>query len=377
MVGVPRIAALGYASAEVEATYRRTVELAERAGDTVQLFQALRGLWNCIYDRADLENSREIAERLCELAADHPARAEAQGLAHRALGGACLSLGEIGRSIEAFETCVRACADLPSGSGLQGHGESPLVIGGCYAGFVHAIAGNFDRGQAFMDDALAAARRLQNPMTFAFAHHLAANTQFLLDAPADCARISAESARVADEHRLVFWIAAGELMGGWSAARLGDPAAGIERMRRGLQAWQTSGAELHLPTWHAALADGLLMAGAVDEAGDTVERALALAAARKEAFAVPLLLRLKGLVADRQGQDEAARSFLEEAIALSRRQGARLYELRAACDLAALLARRDDGAAARRVLLDASAGIAGGASVACVCEARSLLASLA
>ena len=33
MVGVPRIALHGYASREVEATYRRTVELAERSGD--------------------------------------------------------------------------------------------------------------------------------------------------------------------------------------------------------------------------------------------------------------------------------------------------------------------------------------------------------
>ena len=65
MIGVPRIALHGYASKEVEATYRRTVELAERTGDTAQLFQGLRGLWNCIYDRADLENAREIAERLC------------------------------------------------------------------------------------------------------------------------------------------------------------------------------------------------------------------------------------------------------------------------------------------------------------------------
>jgi tetratricopeptide (TPR) repeat protein len=206
MAGVPRIALRGYAATEVEATYRRTVELAQQAGDTGQLFQGLRGLWNCIYDRADLENARDIAERLCVLARDHPA-AEAQGLAYRALGAACLSLGRFQEAIDAFEKGVAACAGLPVDAGLREHSESPLVISGVYAGFTHTIAGDFERGQAFIDDALAAARRIQNPLTLAFAYHIAANTQYLLGSPSECARLSTESERIAEEHSLIFWAA--------------------------------------------------------------------------------------------------------------------------------------------------------------------------
>jgi class 3 adenylate cyclase/tetratricopeptide (TPR) repeat protein len=376
MVGVPRIALHGYASREVEATYRRTVELAERAGDTAQLFQGLRGLWNCIYDRADLENARQIAERLCALALDHP-EAEAKALAYRALGAACLSLGRLQEAIAAFEKGVEACAGLPADAGLREHGESPLIIAGIYAGFSHTIAGDFDRGQAFIDEALGAVRRLQNPLSFAFAHHIAANTQYLLDAPAECARLSAESSRVAEEHRLIFWMAVGDVMGGWASTRLAGNALGIARMRRGLHAWQTSGAELHIPTWHAAVADALLSTGAIDEAGETVDRALALAEERQERFAVPLLLRLKALVVERQGHAETAQKLLERAIAMARGQGARLYELRAARELACLLVRRGERATARRILAEACEGIRGGTSIACVTEARELLSSLA
>jgi class 3 adenylate cyclase/tetratricopeptide (TPR) repeat protein len=376
MVGVPRIALHGYASTEVEATYRRTVELAERTGDTAQLFQGLRGLWNCIYDRADLENAREIAERLCTLALDHP-EAEARGLAYRALGAACLSLGRLQDAIAAFEKAVDACAGLPADAGLREHGESPLIIAGIYAGFAHTIAGDFDRGQAFIDRALAAVRRLRNPLSFAFAHHIAANTQYLLDAPAECARLSAESSRAAEQYRLIFWLAVGDVMGGWAATRVAGTAAGIERMRRGLHAWQTSGAELHIPTWHAALADGLLTTGAVDEARETVDRALALAAERKERFAVPVLLRLRGLVADRQGDGEAAQRYLEQAIKIAREQGARLYELLAARQLAWVLMRGGNRETARRILAEACHGLKGGTSIACVTEARELLSSLA
>src|SRR5262249_25143859 len=156
------------------------------------------GLWNCIYDRADLENAHDIAQRLCALAIDHPAAAEAQGLAHRALGGASLSLGRVGEAIDAFEQYVAACATLPIHAALSEDGEPLLVIGGLYPGCVHTRAGNLDRGHGLIGEALAAPRRLQNPLTFAFAHPSAANTHFLIDAPAECARISAESLRVAE-----------------------------------------------------------------------------------------------------------------------------------------------------------------------------------
>jgi class 3 adenylate cyclase/tetratricopeptide (TPR) repeat protein len=376
MVGVPRIALHGYASAEVEATYRRTVELAERVGDTGQLFQGLRGLWNCIYDRAEIVNAHEVAQRLCALALDHPA-AEAPGLAYRALGAACFSLGRFQEAIDAFETGVGACAGLPVDAGLREHGESPLVINGVYAGFAHTIAGDFDRGWAFVGQALTTARRIHNPLTLAFAHHIAANVQHMLGATSECARLSAESARIAEEHRLVFWQAVGDVMGGWACARQAGDAAGIERMRRGLHAWQASGAELHIPTWHAALADGLLAAGAIDEAGETVDRALVLADERQERFAIPVLLRLKGMVADRQGDARTGQTLLEQAIAVARQQGAGLYQLRAAWELAGLVMRRGDHATARRVLGEACDAVKGGASIGCVTQARRLLSSLA
>jgi ATP/maltotriose-dependent transcriptional regulator MalT len=165
-------------------------------------------------------------------------------------------------------------------------------------------------------------------------------------------------------------------MEGWAAARLGGDTAGIERLRRGLHAWQSSGAELHIPTWAAALADGLLATGAIDEAGEAVDRALALAEERKEGFAVPALLRLKGLVAHRQGDADAAQALLERAIATARQAGAHLYELRAAVDLAGLLVRRGDRAVARKLLAEACGAVRGGASIACVVEARALLSSL-
>jgi class 3 adenylate cyclase/predicted ATPase len=373
--GVPRIAAHGYAAPEVEATFRRAVELAERVGDQVQLFRALRGLWNCIYDRADLHNSKVIAERLCALAVDHPAP-EAQGLAWRALGSACFSLGNFGDAIGAFEKCVASCVDLPAEAGLHEHGESPAIIGTVYAGFAHTLAGNFDRGRAHIESAVAAGRRIGNPLASAFAHQIAGHAAYFIGDPTECRRWVAESIRISDEHRLVFWQAGGDVMSGWVDVRLSRDPAGIDRMRRGLHAWQSSGAELHIPTWQSMLADGLLALGAIDEADEVVDRALALARGRDEMFAVPVLMRLKGLAADRRGNAKSGEAYLAEAVECARQLGARLYELRAAADLARLLARRGDPAAARRSLEEICRVIQDGSSLACVTEARELLRAL-
>ncbi|WP_422000556.1 ATP-binding protein [Reyranella sp.] len=375
MIGVPRIALHGYAAASVEATYRRIVELAERVGDTAQLFQGLRGLWNCIYDRADIENAREVSERLCALARDALA-AEAQSLAFRALGASYLSLGRFAEAIDTFERGMEACAGLPIDAGFRDHSEAPLVINGVYAGFARTIAGDFDRGRALIEEGLAVARRIENPLTLAFAYHLAANTQFMLGVPAECGRLSDESLRLAEEHRLVFWLAVGDVMCGWAATGSGPDQAAVARMRRGLHAWQASGAELHVPTWNAALAESLLATGAVDEAGECLDRALALAGQRHERFAVPILLRLKGLVADRRGDAAAAEALLDQAIVLAHEQGAGLYRLRAAGALAPLLIRRGARERARHVLAEACDGLRGGASLPCVTEARALLATL-
>jgi tetratricopeptide (TPR) repeat protein len=374
-IGVPRIALQGYAAPEVEATFRRAIDLAERVGDLVQLFQALRGLWNCVYDRADLVNAKAIADRLLALAVDHPAP-EARGLALRAVGSASLSLGRFGEALDAFEKCVESCADLPPETGLYEHGESPWIIGTVYAGWTHTLVGNFDCGLARIEDALAAVRRIDYPLAFAFAYHIAANAYCFLDDVAQCAHHAATAMRVSEEHRLVFWLAGCDILGGWAEVRQGGNPAGIDRMRRGLHGWQTSGAELHLPTWQSELADALLALGAVDEADDIADRALVLAQRRDEMFAVPILLRLKGLIADRRGQAEEGEAHLAKAVMIARQQGARLYELRAVCDLARLMMRRGDRSGARRALEEACRDIGEARSVACVVEARELLGLL-
>jgi hypothetical protein len=190
------------------------------------------------------------------------------------LGSAYLSLGSFNDAIDAFEKCVASCGHLPVEAGLHEHGESPRIIGTVSLGLTYTLIGNFERGQTCIEDALAAVRRVRYPIALAFTFHIAAFTQYFLEEAEECLRYSRETLRVSEEHRLVFWLAGCDITGGWAEVRLSGNTTGIDRVRRGLHAWQSNGAELHIPTWQSFEADCLLALGANDETDEIVTRAL-------------------------------------------------------------------------------------------------------
>ncbi|WP_294061659.1 winged helix-turn-helix domain-containing protein [Sphingomonas sp.] len=83
-----------------------------------------------------------------------------------------------------------------------------------------------------------------------------------------------------------------------------------------------------------ALVRGLILDARLDEARDLVDATLATCEARGERFAMPELLRLKAQVLRLSGaQAQAVLALLDEALALSRQQGAHAWALKVATDL--------------------------------------------
>ena len=113
-------------------------------------------------------------------------------------------------------------------------------------------------------------------------------------------------------------------------------------MRDGIAAWKATGAALHLPTWSAYLADGLLQSGAIDEADAVIDESIGTARGNGDLIALSLLYRLKGMAHYRAGRPAEAETHLLEARAIAARQRAKLFELCAARDLARLWAERGE-----------------------------------
>jgi class 3 adenylate cyclase/tetratricopeptide (TPR) repeat protein len=334
-LGVPQIAAHGYASDAVERTYSRARTLCERLGDQEHLFFVLRGLWNCVFDRADLEQSLEIANTLLGRAKEG-SDLEQLGLAYRAVGATRFNRGELCESLKAFGKAIEACGNIGNDNAVKVYGEAPAIISLVYSGWILCIQGRLDEGLENGERALELARQCGYPLVTAFVSQLHCNILAEHRRPAACLALAEEALRFSREHFLVFWVAGLIIKAGWARAGMTDSVGGIEQLRTGIESWKNTGAALHIPTWGAHLAEALLLADVTDEAATVLEDALALAYKNGDVFMLAELHRLRGRLHIRLSRVAEAEIEFLRAREVGRQQEAKLFELRAASDLAQL-----------------------------------------
>jgi class 3 adenylate cyclase/tetratricopeptide (TPR) repeat protein len=335
-LGVPQIAAHGYSSAAVERTYSRARALCERLGDEEHLFFVLRGLWNCVFDRANLERGLEIANTLLDRASK--VGGIELGLACRAVGATRFNRGEFSKALEAFGEAIEACGNLGSNEAVRVYGEAPAIVSLVYSGWALTIQGRFDEALESGERGLELARQSEYPLLIAFASDIHCSTLSELRQPAACLALAEEALRFSREHFLIFWEAGLTIKAGWARAAIGDPIAGIKEMQAGIEGWKDVGAALHLPTWGCRLTEALLLADVTDEAATALEEALSIAYKNRELFMLAELHRLRGRLGVRLSRFAEAEADFLRAGEVARQQQAMLFDLRAGTDLAELWA---------------------------------------
>jgi predicted ATPase len=166
----------------------------------------------------------------------------------------------------------------------------------------------------------------------------------------DCLEMSEETSKLCATHGFVFWSAHSAILEGVALAHLQPSARGFERAEEGLKDWIANGAQLHIPTWSALIAEAALSLGQHERAGELLANALRISDQNGDFFARAELERLHGRLLLVTGNARDCQSILERALALSRRQGASLFELRTAMDLAELFVGERDLERARATL---------------------------
>ncbi len=136
--------------------------------------------------------------------------------------------------------------------------------------------------------------------------------------------------KLASEQGFAQRLAAGAILSGWARVAAGD-AEGLEVMQRGLDAFRATGAGDDIPYWLALLADARHAGGQPEVALRNLDEALALIRADGPRIWEPEIHRLRGearlaLGADRDGAEAA----FVEALTVAQHHQARSNELRAA-----------------------------------------------
>lgn len=365
-LGSALMATKGFVNPEVEHTYTRARELCQRVGETPQLVPVLWGLTTFYGLKGDFKEAAELAEQLLRLAQSGQDPA-ALILAHRWWGSVLYWQGELVAALEHLEQ-VRILYDRQ-----QHHTPAVLTV---YDSGVHCRGyaagalwklGYPDQALKRLHEALTLARELSHPNSLAYA--LAWTIPiYKLRGEVQAVHEQAEAViALCTARGLPYFLASGTIGPGWALVERGHGEEGMARIRQGLAANRTIGANPEETYWLVLLAEACGKMGQTEEGLAVIVEALALVDKGVRAFEAELH-RLKGQLTlqsrqvktksktgrrqgegkskitntqhmtpntQAEGEREAEECFLK-AIAVAQRQKAKSWELRATMSLARL-----------------------------------------
>jgi predicted ATPase len=141
---------------------------------------------------------------------------------------------------------------------------------------------------------------------------------------------------LAEEYGFANWTAAGQMLRGWAKLELGDPQQALAELRTSVDALQATGALIWSRFARYLVAAALFKADRPDDAIEIVDQELLRLGGTSGRWYQAELHRLKGGLLRVRGETAAAEICYETAVALSKRQGACLWQLRAENNLASL-----------------------------------------
>ncbi|TFG95184.1 MAG: hypothetical protein E4H11_05450, partial [Myxococcales bacterium] len=362
-LGPVLIGTRGWSAPEIGRTYERARDLCRRAGDAPQLFTALWGVWFYYTTTGRLGTALELAEQLMSLAE----RQTDPGLlmqAHHMLGPTLTSLGSLTSARPHFEAAI-ALYDREqhrSHASLYG-GHDPCVCCSGFGAVAHWILGSPDLALRRSREAIALARKLEQPTSMAHALTFAAMFYQLRREPEAARDAAAACLTIATEHDLAPYQSFSRFMRAWAAASSGLRREGLAEMRQVRVAMQAASLKMWGVHFAGMIAEVCGEAGWVEDGLAAVTEGLAFVDEVGERYYEAELHRLRGELLLLQHGDTAADqadACFHQALEIARKQEARAWELRAAMSFVRLWRGRDRHADAHRLLSDVYASFSEG-----------------
>ena len=128
----------------------------------------------------------------------------------------------------------------------------------------------------------------------------------------------------------------GMILRGWGLAMQGQGEEGITKVRQGIAAFRATGAALYVPYFCSVLADVAAHLGHTEDGLQALAEAHTLVEQQEERWWEAEVCRLRGVLLRGQRGTPEAEAWLQQALDVARRQGAKSLELRAAMSLSRL-----------------------------------------
>ena len=319
-------------SPEAAAAFARAAALAAEVADDPAALPALAGVHEGYIIRAEFDRARALAARVLDTA-QRSGDPQALLTGHFLLGHTLAAQGELAAARQHLQEAQRLVASMPEPARLAG---IPLVLGA--AGMLETVLLLLGLPEQATQVAEAASRDLQRaPHPYPKAAAMTAGVYAAVHRrdPQLLRARAAAAAALCERWGFQMLAASATAPLGWAHAIEGDPAGGASLLRQALARWAATGSQASAPLLLALLAEAEQLAGRPEEALRLLDDALAQANRSGERYFEAEFHRLKGesLLAVAPPQAAQAEAAFTTAIAVARRQGAKLLEDRATTSL--------------------------------------------
>jgi predicted ATPase len=292
------------------------------------------------------------------------------------LGAATFHLGELEEAHSRLERALTLYDPAFHGARVWQTGIEPGIFCRCELSRTFTVRGYPDAGLAAVQQAVAAARVLDHPQPLAFALLFEIFVHLARRNPREVQRTYDQLAVICHAHGIAQELHWAAPLVGRAFIELGDANRGLRVLQEGLAAHSATRSALLRPYYLVLLAGALLRTGLFVRAQDALDESGRLADATGQHAYLAEHARLQAEVHDVLGAADKAESSFRDALAISRRQGARWLELRAARGYAHHLVEHGRPAEARSVLAPVVSSITEGRETMDYLYAEGLLRTL-
>jgi tetratricopeptide (TPR) repeat protein len=336
ILGAVYVATKGYSAAETVATYKRAADLLQAAGDMRLRLAVQNGLLVGYYNLARFDSALDLAqETLIQGERDRDDAVICVG--HRMVAAVCNSVGEFERAAdharrgwELYEPERHGLAALglvhDTGLGAKLH----LALALCHLGFQ-------DQSKQVAAEALSLAAELRHVNSQAYAWFFSGVlVNFVGRNHSALIEYASRLRTYAQQHEMPQWAAYGRAFGAVPLVSSGRAGVAVDEITGAISDCERIQNFVFRPAQLTILASAELAVGRTDRALSATASALGIAEHTREHWMTAETYRIRGHALLSMGYPEPAEECFQRAIAISRSQAARLFELRAAASLAGL-----------------------------------------
>jgi tetratricopeptide (TPR) repeat protein len=342
----------GYHSEAVSEWYMQARDAALALGQEDEAAEAGIGMAPFLFGSCRHRDVIEIGNNILRRNAE---RLRSETLVHVwvMMGGASCHAGEFQQSLAFSEKAIELDDKVKCTHKAPCAAADPAIVARDYVGMVSQLMGRFERSLAISEQSMAIAMDRGHFFSIAWA---SVSRVFALGGfgrYTEAVACADRAVEICERYGFDSRVGNVLLHRGPVLFELGDEERGLADLQRGVALWRKTSGSFMLARNMTMLADYQLRAGHLGQAHTSLGEAERLAETTEEKDYLAEIIRLRGRIWQREGHHERARLCFQRAIARSRDQRARLFELHAARDLVRLCA--EAGGLTRIPVLDIKA----------------------